>query len=252
MRLQGARRRDPTALGLRSEDEDAICLHWLRSDNCRYGKECAHNHRLPPDATELEAYMRDRRAAEAKLEALKAQHAPTSDVAAAAEEVKALRPRLRAIQRRESPGNGGRSARGRRRTSNTNRTAALHRFLLDTYGEALLSSGRGVLDVAGGGACTFAWEAVNLHRLPVTVVDPRAPEVLPKRFARLWARHTARRGEAGPELQLPRFWPCYWRDELWQAALEGDPPALEGDPPALEGDPPAPEDGPSSPLAEDH
>lgn len=47
------------------------------------------------------------------------------------------------------------------------------RFLLDTYGRELLSSGSGVLDVAGGKG-ELAFELVNLNNIPATVVEPRA------------------------------------------------------------------------------
>ena len=47
------------------------------------------------------------------------------------------------------------------------------RFLLDTYGRELLSSGSGVLDIAGGKG-ELAFELVNLNNIRATVVEPRA------------------------------------------------------------------------------
>ncbi len=47
------------------------------------------------------------------------------------------------------------------------------RFLLGTYGRDLLSSGSGVLDIAGGKG-ELAFELVNLNNIPATVVEPRA------------------------------------------------------------------------------
>ena len=53
------------------------------------------------------------------------------------------------------------------------------RFLLDTYGRELLSSGSGVLDIAGGKG-ELAFELVNLNNIRATVVN-RAPSNLPSR-----------------------------------------------------------------------
>ncbi|KAK9810471.1 hypothetical protein WJX72_011228 [[Myrmecia] bisecta] len=52
------------------------------------------------------------------------------------------------------------------------RTGAFRRFLLDTFGQAQLASGSGVLDVAGGKG-ELSFELLNLNGIRSTVVDPR-------------------------------------------------------------------------------
>jgi len=54
------------------------------------------------------------------------------------------------------------------------------RFLIDTFGRELLSSGSGVLDVAGGKG-ELSFELINLNAIPATVVEPRALQ--------LWRQH---------------------------------------------------------------
>ncbi|BDA45808.1 hypothetical protein COCOBI_07-5950 [Coccomyxa sp. Obi] len=61
----------------------------------------------------------------------------------------------------------------RNKVKNRFRAGVFRRFLLDTYGRELLSSGSGVLDVAGGKG-ELAFELVNLNNIPATVVEPRA------------------------------------------------------------------------------
>ena len=58
------------------------------------------------------------------------------------------------------------------RVRNDNRVSVFRRWLLRTFGEEFLRSGSGVLDVAGGKG-ELAFELLNLHRVPSTVVDPR-------------------------------------------------------------------------------
>ncbi|CAL8470609.1 g10151 [Coccomyxa elongata] len=61
----------------------------------------------------------------------------------------------------------------RNKVKNRFRAGVFRRFLLDTYGRQLLSSGSGVLDIAGGKG-ELAFELVNLNNIPATVVEPRA------------------------------------------------------------------------------
>ena len=193
MRLQGARRRDDAGKNnLKSADDDAVCLHWVKG-LCRFGDECAHKHVLPPSVDQrFIDLVHELRTAEAKVSGLRAARAPSDAIATAAARLRELQPQLRALQQQATPGKEGRSSRGRRRSGNVGRAAALQRFLFETYGRELLSSGCGLLDVAGGN-CDFAWNALNWHGLPVTVVDPR-PSLLPRRFARAWA-HRMRDGK---------------------------------------------------------
>jgi hypothetical protein len=60
----------------------------------------------------------------------------------------------------------------RRVTRKSGKASIFRRWLIDTFGLALLSSGSGILDVAGGKG-ELAFELVNLNRIPTTVVDPR-------------------------------------------------------------------------------
>jgi len=70
---------------------------------------------------------------------------------------------------------GERQRRGtwqRRKVFNEGKVGSLRRWLLNVFGKAYLSSGSGVLDVAGGkGEVSF--ELLNLNGVPCTVIDPR-------------------------------------------------------------------------------
>ena len=46
------------------------------------------------------------------------------------------------------------------------------RFLLDTFGQASLACGSGVLDI-GGGKGELSFELLNLNSIRATIVDPR-------------------------------------------------------------------------------
>ena len=60
----------------------------------------------------------------------------------------------------------------RRVTRKSGKASIFRRWLIDNFGLDLLSSGSGILDVAGGKG-EVAFELVNLNRIPTTVVDPR-------------------------------------------------------------------------------
>jgi hypothetical protein len=60
----------------------------------------------------------------------------------------------------------------RRVTRKSGKSSIFRRWLIDEFGLELLSSGSGILDVAGGKG-EVAFELVNLNRIPTTVVDPR-------------------------------------------------------------------------------
>lgn len=62
--------------------------------------------------------------------------------------------------------------RGRKRVYNEGRVSALRRWLLNVFGLEYLSSGSGILDVAGGKG-EFSFEALNLNGIQSTVFDPR-------------------------------------------------------------------------------
>ena len=185
------------------------------------------------------------RSTEARLNKMRAAGAPRDALAQVASELRALQPTLRALQESQS------SSKRRPKPKNAGRASALRRFLLETYGEATLAAGSGVVDIAGGqGALGF--ELLNLHDVPVTVVDPRHEpgERARARFEWQWSRARARSrrqqqegsGPApssndsatdadasrsgssppcaavatSPEPRRPVHWPVYWRDTLWR------------------------------------
>ena len=100
---------------------------------------------------------------------------------------------------------------------NGNRGAAFRRFLMDTFGEAKLRSGTGVLDVAGGGAGGggLAFQLLNYCNVPATVLDPRAPDhkkaidrlvhAGPHRSSPFHARYDTNVTPKGQPARLPRF-----------------------------------------------
>jgi hypothetical protein len=60
----------------------------------------------------------------------------------------------------------------RNKVRNRSRAGVFRRFLLDTFGEKLLASGTGVLDVAGGKG-DLSFQLMNLNNIRSTIVDPR-------------------------------------------------------------------------------
>ena len=61
---------------------------------------------------------------------------------------------------------------GQRKVKNGSRAASFCRWLLAVYGEELLASGSGVVDVAGGRG-ELAFQLHCLRNIPTTVIDPR-------------------------------------------------------------------------------
>ena len=184
--IQGGRAREdgeaePTA-------GSPYCSHFQRG-TCRHGARCAFRHELlSPDVglSSLGEVQRAYRAAETRVNGLRSANASREDIASAAQELHALLPILRELTGADS----SRLAvpRRQRRPHNSGRAAAFRQFLVETYGKSVLASGGGVLDVAGGrGALSF--ELLNMHQIPVTVIDP-APLRL-QRLEQHW-RHRAR------------------------------------------------------------
>ena len=71
--------------------------------------------------------------------------------------------------------------RQRKRVYNDGRVGALRRWMLNTFGKEYLSSGTGVIDVAGGKG-ELSFEIYNLNGIKSTVFDPRPMEL--RRFIR--------------------------------------------------------------------
>ena len=121
-----------------------------------------------PDAeANLIALRATYKAAEAKLNELRNAGADRTAIAHAADSLRALVPQLHALQV---------GSKKHRRSNNKNgsgRAAAFRRFLISTFGRAEMASGSGVLDVCGGQG-GLAFELLNLHDVPVTVIDPGA------------------------------------------------------------------------------
>ena len=193
-----------------------------------------------PDAeASLIALRATYKAAEAKLNELRKAGADRTAIAHAADSLRALVPQLHALQV---------GSKKHRRSNNKNgsgRAAAFRRFLISTFGRAEMASGSGVLDVCGGQG-GLAFELLNLHDVPVTVIDPGATNEAAiggrgrtvRRFERQF-EHVRRvqsgsqasqaggaeelsQGEAASEtgqskqLRYPAHWPVYWRDEVWR------------------------------------
>ena len=251
--LQGARERHRDE----SVSETLTCLHFQRGA-CRYGSNCAWRHAVPlevevtADAGNYAALTESRqmyRALEARLNVMRAAGAPRDSLADVASELRALQSTLQALQLSTTQ-----SSKRRPKPKNAGRASALRRFLLDTYGQTTLAAGSGVVDIAGGqGALGF--ELLNLHGVPVTVIDPRHEpgERARARFEWQWSRARARsrrqqQEESGPAPSIngsgtgtgtgagrpddglpvgasgaedpaprrPAHWPVYWRDALWR------------------------------------
>ena len=196
-RVQGARRRSagdepPTA-------SSPYCLHFQRGA-CRYGSECAFLHEdSPPTATspDLISCQQAYREAEARVRSLRAAAATREDIAAAALRLRELQLRLReqtgaASSRLAVP-------RRQRRPKNGDRAAVFRQFIVRTFGVELLRSNGGVLDVAGGQG-VLAFELLNIHGIPVTVIDPR-PTLRLRRLERQWGYCNRNRGAARAELR---------------------------------------------------
>ena len=166
------------------------CSHFQRG-TCRHGDRCAFRHEyVSPDAglSSLGEVQRAYRVAEARVNELRAANAPREEIAAAAQALRALLPTLRELTGADS----SRLAvpRRQRRPHNGGRAAAFRQFLIGTYGQGRLAAGSGVIDVAGGrGALSF--ELLNLHQIPVTVIDP-APLRL-QRLEQHWRHRTTAR-----------------------------------------------------------
>lgn len=64
----------------------------------------------------------------------------------------------------------------RKRVYNEGRAGAIRRWLLQVFGEEYLSSGSGVLEVAGGKG-ELSFELCNLNNVPSCVFDPRPLDV---------------------------------------------------------------------------
>ena len=225
VRVQGARLRStgesPPASG------SPYCLHFQRGA-CRYGSECAFLHDALPAAAaspELAACQRAYRDAISHLKELRISSvASREEIAAAAATLRDLQPELRKLTgaassrlavprafllalhavilaglRPQAPSHRLRHtvsshpsrATGRqRRPKNGARAGAFRHFLLRTFGEEILRSGSGVLDVAGGQG-VVAFELLNIHSIPVTIIDPR-PTLRLRRLERQWEHCKAR------------------------------------------------------------
>merc|ERR1719219_351355 len=64
---------------------------------------------------------------------------------------------------------------GPRKRSKNSRYSCLRTFLLRTFGEDLMKTGSGVLDIAGGKG-QLSYELLNLNDVPTTLMDPCEPD----------------------------------------------------------------------------
>lgn len=160
------------------QSEKRPCRHFARGF-CFYGVSCKQSHDPDVAATSGSAAKIARQqqylmadiavqACKARLDDLKARDVPLEEVLAVVGELSDLK----AAKRRAS---------SRPAKQKTERAGIFRRFLIDTYGIEALSSGCGVLDVAGGHG-SLSFELVNIDGVPSTIVDPRPVE---RGFARL-------------------------------------------------------------------
>ena len=126
-----------------------LCRHWARKGRCDYGDRCRFRHeRVPSD---------DPPSTSGGVE----------EGDATADDGTGYRPQQPQNQRE------GATRFGRRHHArNRNKAGDFRRWLVDTFGFDTLSSGEGILDVAGGKG-ELAFELRNISGIPVTVVDPR-------------------------------------------------------------------------------
>ena len=124
-----------------------LCRHWARKGRCDYGDRCRFRHeRVPSD---------DPPSTSGGVE----------EGDATADDDGGYRPQQ---NQREGATRFGR----RHHARNRNKAGDFRRWLVDTFGFDTLSSGEGILDVAGGKG-ELAFELRNISGIPVTVVDPR-------------------------------------------------------------------------------
>ena len=98
------------------------------------------------------------------------------------------------------------------RPRNGAKAASFRQFLVDTYGQAALARGAGLLDIAGGQA-TFSWELLNFHGIPTTVVDPR-PATRARRFERRFEHWQRRHSGQQEHEEEEEIFPVYIGDDV--------------------------------------
>ena len=126
-----------------------LCRHWARKGRCDYGDRCRFRHeRVPSDDPPSTSGGVEEGDATADGEVGYRQQQPQNQ--------------------REGATRFGR----RHHARNRNKAGDFRRWLVDTFGFDTLSSGEGILDVAGGKG-ELAFELRNISGIPVTVVDPR-------------------------------------------------------------------------------
>ena len=125
-----------------------LCRHWAMKGRCDYGDRCRFRHeRVPSD---------DPPSTSGGVE--------EGDATADGTGYRPQQPQ----NQREGATRFGR----RHHARNRNKAGDFRRWLVDTFGFDTLSSGEGILDVAGGKG-ELAFELQNISGIPVTVVDPR-------------------------------------------------------------------------------
>eukprot|EP01147_Barroeca_monosierra_P008614 gene8614-1027_t len=132
-----------------------VCKHWKQRGTCLVREKCIFSH---PEEVAI--------ATRSQLAANEA-HRKASAIVNKHGEVEAP------IQNR---GKGKRNL-----VRNKARSACFRRFLIDIFGQELLKSGSGVLDVAAGKG-EVGFELTRLNSIPVTAVEPRSLELA--RFVR--------------------------------------------------------------------
>jgi len=111
----------------------------------------------------------------------------------------------------------------------TRKSSLFRAFLIDIFGEELLRSGTGVIDVAGGKG-QLSYELLNLNRIPATVIDPVSLD------GRIFTRGVCRGQwhhkkelfrvsvpyeEAKKEVKTPDHFRCVFHPHLWEVDAIG-------------------------------
>jgi len=173
-----------------SSAERPLCKFWLNTGRCAAGDRCAARH--VRDKHALAAWVGERRALRAAVRAASAAQLLADEEQLCGEAA-----------------------------AKSQRADLFAAWLVRRFGAEALRSGRGVLDVAGGGAGGLSFFLSVVHGVPCTVVDPRPPH-LSRRQRRLLEAATAAAAAAGAQPPcLPRHEPRMWEAGSWGELLPG-------------------------------
>lgn len=158
-------RRQPNAItseevqGTPHAVEPAHCKFWLNTGSCQNGDRCEYYH-IP------KAELKEARA-------------------------RWLQERLKRRREHASQDDDPHDAHGKQ--SKNQRAGVFVQWLVDTFGSSYLSSGSGVLDIAGGRG-NVSFDLWNVRHIPSTLIDPR-----PLKLSRVQHKHLKKLKKADGE-----------------------------------------------------